>query len=51
MIARDALIAEHEAGRVHFQHLSARSSVEALARRARARRARQRRGHARTTCC
>jgi dihydroorotase len=31
MIARDALIAEHERGRVHFQHLSARSSVEALA--------------------
>ncbi len=31
MIARDALIAEHEGGRVHFQHLSARSSVEALA--------------------
>ncbi len=36
MIARDALIAEHEAGRVHFQHLSARSSVDAL-RAARAR--------------
>ena len=36
MIARDALIAEHEARRVHFQHLSARGSVEALARRARA---------------
>ncbi|HUB76810.1 MAG TPA: dihydroorotase [Solirubrobacteraceae bacterium] len=31
MIARDALIAEHEQARVHFQHLSARSSVEALA--------------------
>ena len=31
MIARDALIAEHETGRVHFQHLSARRSVEALA--------------------
>jgi len=31
MIARDALIAEHERARVHFQHLSARSSVEALA--------------------
>jgi len=31
MIARDALIAEHEHGRVHFQHLSARSSVDALA--------------------
>ncbi len=31
MIARDALIAEHEGGRVHFQHLSARTSVEALA--------------------
>jgi dihydroorotase len=31
MIARDALIAEHEQGRVHFQHLSARSSVDALA--------------------
>ena len=51
MIARDALIAEHEGARVHFQHLSARSSVEALAA-ARARGvARQRRGHARTTCC
>jgi dihydroorotase len=31
MIARDAMIAEHEHGRVHFQHLSARRSVEALA--------------------
>jgi dihydroorotase len=31
MIARDALIAEHEDGRVHFQHLSARRSVELLA--------------------
>jgi dihydroorotase len=31
MIARDALIADHEDGRVHFQHLSARKSVEALA--------------------
>ncbi|GAC1441425.1 MAG: dihydroorotase [Solirubrobacteraceae bacterium] len=31
MIARDALLAEHEGGRVHFQHLSARSSVDALA--------------------
>jgi dihydroorotase len=31
MIARDALLAEHEDARVHFQHLSARSSVEALA--------------------
>jgi dihydroorotase len=31
MIARDAQIAEHEGGRVHFQHLSARRSVEALA--------------------
>src|ERR1019366_9951335 len=30
MIARDARIAEHEAGRVHFQHLSARTSVDAL---------------------
>ena len=46
MIARDALIAEHEHARVHFQHLSARGSVEALAA-ARARgRERQRRGHA-----
>jgi dihydroorotase len=36
MIARDALIAEHEHGRVHFQHLSARSAVDAL-RSARAR--------------
>jgi dihydroorotase len=31
MIARDALIAAHEGARVHFQHLSARGSVEALA--------------------
>jgi dihydroorotase len=31
MIARDALIAGYEGGRVHFQHLSARRSVEALA--------------------
>jgi dihydroorotase len=31
MIARDALIAEHERARVHFQHISARSSVDALA--------------------
>ena len=31
MIARDALIAAHESARIHFQHLSARSSVEALA--------------------
>jgi dihydroorotase len=31
MIARDSQIAAHEAGRVHFQHLSARVSVEALA--------------------
>jgi dihydroorotase len=30
MIARDALIAEHESGRVHFQHLSARRSAELL---------------------
>ena len=30
MIARDAQIAEAENGRVHFQHLSARRSVEAL---------------------
>jgi len=30
-IARDALIAEHENGRVHFQHLSVRRSVELLA--------------------
>ena len=36
MIARDALIAEHEQARVHFQHLSARS-VGRGARRARAR--------------
>jgi dihydroorotase len=39
MIARDALIAEHENGRVHFQHLSAQRSVELLAA-ARERRAR-----------
>jgi dihydroorotase len=31
MIARDALIAEHEHGRVHFQHLSTRRSIDALA--------------------
>jgi dihydroorotase len=31
MIARDALIAEHEQARVHFQHLSASRSVELLA--------------------
>ncbi len=31
MIARDAMIAEHEQGRVHFQHLSARRSIDALA--------------------
>jgi dihydroorotase len=31
MIARDSQIAAHEGGRVHFQHLSARVSVEALA--------------------
>jgi dihydroorotase len=31
MIARDALIAKAEGGRTHFQHLSARQSVEALA--------------------
>ena len=31
MIARDALIAAHEDGRMHFQHLSARRSIEALA--------------------
>jgi dihydroorotase len=31
MIARDALIAKAEDGRTHFQHLSARQSVQALA--------------------
>jgi dihydroorotase len=31
MIARDSLIIAHESARAHFQHLSARSSVEALA--------------------
>ena len=31
MVARDALIAEYEAGRIHIQHLSARESIEALA--------------------
>ena len=30
MIARDSLIAAHEGARVHFQHLSARGSVEAF---------------------
>ena len=31
MVARDALLAEHEGGRVHFQHLSSAASVDALA--------------------
>jgi dihydroorotase len=31
MIARDSLIAKHEGARAHFQHLSARISVQALA--------------------
>jgi dihydroorotase len=31
MIARDCLLAEHEDGRIHIQHLSARESVEAIA--------------------
>ena len=31
MIARDALIAEHEGGRMHFQHLSARRAIDTLA--------------------
>jgi dihydroorotase len=31
MVARDALIAEYEGGRIHIQHLSARESVQALA--------------------
>jgi dihydroorotase len=31
MVARDALIAGYEQGRIHIQHLSARESVEALA--------------------
>jgi dihydroorotase len=31
MVARDAELALYEQGRVHFQHLSARSSVEAVA--------------------
>jgi dihydroorotase len=31
MVARDALIAEYEGGRIHIQHLSARASVQALA--------------------
>jgi len=30
MVARDALIAGHEEGRIHIQHLSARASVEAI---------------------
>ena len=33
MVARDALLAGYEDGRIHIQHLSARESVEALARR------------------
>ncbi|WCB94248.1 Dihydroorotase [Baekduia alba] len=31
MVARDALIAGYEEGRIHIQHLSARESIEALA--------------------
>jgi dihydroorotase len=31
MVARDALIAGYEDGRIHIQHLSARESIEALA--------------------
>jgi dihydroorotase len=31
MIARDSLIAEHEGGRVHFQHLSTRRSIDIVA--------------------
>jgi dihydroorotase len=31
MVARDAMIARYEAGRIHIQHLSARESVEAVA--------------------
>lgn len=31
MIARDALIAEYEEGRIHIQHVSARASVDAIA--------------------
>src|SRR3954468_24981059 len=31
MIARDAAIAEYEAGRIHIQHLSAQQSVQAVA--------------------
>jgi dihydroorotase len=31
MIARDAMIAGYESGRIHIQHLSARESVEAVA--------------------
>jgi dihydroorotase len=31
MVARDAMLAEYEGGRVHFQHLSCIGSVEALA--------------------
>jgi dihydroorotase len=31
MVARDAELARYEQGRVHFQHLSAKSSVEAVA--------------------
>ena len=32
MVARDAAVAGYEGGRVHFQHLSARESVEAIER-------------------
>ena len=31
MVARDALLADYEGGRIHMQHLSARESVEAVA--------------------
>jgi dihydroorotase len=31
MVARDALIAEHEGGRIHIQHVSAKETVRAIA--------------------
>ena len=44
MIARDCAIAGYEGARIHIQHLSARESVEAIARGEGARRAGHLRG-------
>ena len=46
MVERDLALAAYEGQPLHLLHLSARESVEALARRARGRRRRDRRGHA-----